>query len=432
MEGRALRPSRLVGGSIALIAALSLGIGASAAQPSKASETVTISLLANYVGQPGYQVLIANFERVYPNIKIDATYAASNTTLYQLETTELAAGNGHDFFVTYPGCGTPISVCAVAKAGHLAPMVRKPWTKRSLPIVTSLDKYNGGLYAFTPIISLYGVFTNDDRFKQLGLRIPQTFSQLLNVCRQAKALGTPALILPGTSAMDVSYLLTALAVPTVYAKDKQFLAKQKAGTATFGGTPGWHQALQKFVDMNAAGCFQPGAAGTSGAAAGAQFAQGQGLMFPAITNMKGAIDAGNPQFTYSHHLFPGGTDPNETRTFVHLSLSPGVNVHASAQAQAAAHKFIDFFARPKQNALFAGIQGGSTQYQFKKKQLPPFMSSELPAVEQGKYVISPVQTWWNSNVLLQLGQNQIGLITGQRSVDDVLNAMDAAWKQGPT
>jgi raffinose/stachyose/melibiose transport system substrate-binding protein len=56
----------------------------------------------------------------------------------------------------------------------------------------------------------------------------------------------------------------------------------------------------------------------------------------------------------------------------------------------------------------------------------------LPAVEQGKYVISPVQTWWNSNVLLQLGQNQIGLITGQRSVDDVLNAMDAAWKQGPT
>jgi hypothetical protein len=34
--------------------------------------------------------------------------------------------------------------------------------------------------------------------------------------------------------------------------------------------------------------------------------------------------------------------------------------------------------------------------------------------------------------LLALQDNQIGLITGQRSIDDVLNAMDAAWKQGPT
>jgi raffinose/stachyose/melibiose transport system substrate-binding protein len=432
MEGRALRPARLVAGSVVLIAALSLGIGASQARPAKTNDTITLRLLANFVGQPGYQVLIANFERVYPNIKIDATYAASNATLYQLETTQLAAGNGPDLFVTYPGCGTPVSVCAVAKAGHLAPMVKKPWTKRSLPLVTSLDKYAGGLFAFTPIISLYGVFTNDDRFKELGIKVPQTFSQLLDVCRKAKTAGTAALVLPGTSATDISYLLTALAVPTVYAKDKRFLAKQRAGTATFAGAPGWRQALQEFIDMNTAGCFQPGAAGTSAAAAGALFAQGQGLMFPAITNMKGVIDAGNPKFAYSHHLFPGGTDPNETRTFVHLSLSPGVNVHAGPEAQAAAHKFIDFFARPKQNALFAEIQGGSTQYQFKKKQLPGFMSSELSAVEQGKYVISPVETWWNSNVLLQLQQNQIGLITGQRSIDDVLNAMDAAWKQGPT
>ena len=26
----------------------------------------------------------------------------------------------------------------------------------------------------------------------------------------------------------------------------------------------------------------------------------------------------------------------------------------------------------------------------------------------------------------------LGLITGQTSIDDVLNAMDAAWKQGPS
>ena len=88
---------------------------------------------------------------------------------------------------------------SLAKSGHLAPMVEKPWVKRSLPLVTSLDKYGQGLFAFSPTVSPFGIFTNDDRFKQLGLKIPQTFSQLLGVCRKAKAAGTVAMLLAGAN-----------------------------------------------------------------------------------------------------------------------------------------------------------------------------------------------------------------------------------------
>ena len=72
-----------------------------------------------------------------------------------------------------------------------------------------------------------------------------------------------------------------------------------------------------------------------------------------------------------------------------------------------------------------------TQDPFRKRQLPSFMSSEAAAVRSHAYVISPVETWWNPDVQDAMWQNQIGLITGQRSVDDVLKAMDAAWKLGP-
>jgi raffinose/stachyose/melibiose transport system substrate-binding protein len=421
---------RLVAGSIVIAAALSFGIGASGARPATRSDTVTINMLANYVGQPGYTVLIANFEHAYPNIKVDATYAATTAQLYQQELTLLAAGNAPDILATYPGCGTPISVCTLAKSGYLAPMVKKPWAKRSVPMVTSLDKYGQGLFAFTPIVSLFGVFTNDDLFKKLGLKVPQTFSQFLDVCRKAKAAGTFALMLPGTSAADISSLLTGLAVPTVYAKDKSFLANQKAGKASFDGSTGWHQAFQNFVDMNKEGCFEPGAVGTSGASADAQFARGQGLMLAAITNMKGLIDAGSPQFAYSHYPFPGGTTPKEVKTYVHLSLSPAVNAHSSPANQAAAQKFIDFIARPAQNALFVKIQGGLTQYQFLHAEVQGFMANESSVIKGRRYVISPVETWWNANVTLAMQLNQMGVITGQRSIDDVLNAMDTAWKQG--
>ena len=182
--------------------------------------------------------------------------------------------------------------------------------------------------------------------------------------------------------------------------------------------------------MNKEGCFQPGAVGTSGASAAAQFAHGQGLMLAGITNMKGLIDGGSPQFTFSHYLFPGGTTPNEIRTYVHLSLSPAVNAHSSPDHQIAAQKFIDFIARPQQNELFVQIQGGMTQYQFLHGQVPSLMTNESSVVKGGRYVISPVETWWNARVTLAMGLNQMGVITGQRSIDDVLNAMDAAWKEG--
>jgi hypothetical protein len=50
--------------------------------------------------------------------------------------------------------------------------------------------------------------------------------------------------------------------------------------------------------------------------------------------------------------------------------------------------------------------------------------------EEHEYVVNPSQNWWNANVAGAF--TPVGLLTGQLSVDDLLNAMDAAWKQGPS
>src|SRR4051794_4162619 len=146
VRGTSRSPSIGVCSIVVALACLLLATATSGAQPERRSATVTISLMANSVGQPGYKVIIDNFQRVYPDIKVDAQYAPTNESLYQVLKTELAAGNAPDAFVTYPGCGTSISVCVLAHAGHLAPMVNKPWAKRSVPIATSLDKVGKGLY----------------------------------------------------------------------------------------------------------------------------------------------------------------------------------------------------------------------------------------------------------------------------------------------
>ena len=87
-------------------------------------------------------------------------------------------------------------------------------------------------------------------------------------------------------------------------------------------------------------------------------------MLPGVTSGKGVLDAAGPQFSYSHHTFPGGTGPTQTTRVLSPQPSVGVNAHSSPQRQAAAQTFVDFIARPKQNALFAQLTGGLTQYQF--------------------------------------------------------------------
>ena len=240
------------------------------------------------------------------------------------------------------------------------------------------------------------------------------------------------MVLAGANTVSVTNLIVDLAVATLYGKDKNWTAQLKKGAVTFDGTPGWHQALQELVEMNDAGCFQPGATGTTSQSATAEFAQGQGLMFPALSGSKGTIDAATPQFDYSFRPLASGTGPNQAMTFLNLANAVSVNAHSSAQNQAAAQTFVDFIARPKQNALYAQIKGSLTQYEFLKDQIPDFMSNLATVFKQHDYVINPITAWWNPNVILALQQDGVGLLTGQLSIDDVLNAMDAAWKQGPT
>jgi raffinose/stachyose/melibiose transport system substrate-binding protein len=427
LGGRRHRTGVLVAAVVA-VGVLAVGVGGSAARPAKTA-AITISVLALNTQKPGLEVLNANFERVYPNINIDATYPAG-IIRDQLELTELAAGNAPDVLSVSPGCFKLVAVCPFAKAGFLAPMLDKPWVKWSLPFVLSLDKYGANLYSFTPQIAPMGMFTNDDLFKKLGLKVPQTFTQLLDLCRKAKAAGTVAMIF-SADPQDISNLLVDLAVGTVYGKDKHWPAEQRAGKVSFNGTAGWHAALQEYVDMNTSGCFQPGVSGTSGPSAHAQFALGRGLIDPSVSSNKGLIDAGSPAFSFSYRPFPGGTAPGQTTTFINIQAGFSVNAHSSSGSQAGAQTFLDFLARPKQNALFVQINGGLTQYQFLHGQLPAFMSAYSSVLGKHQYVVNPLQRWWNPGVLIALQQNQIGLITGQRSIDDVLSAMDAAWKKGP-
>ena len=73
-----------------------------------------------------------------------------------------------------------------------------------------------------------------------------------------------------------------------------------------------------------------------------------------------------------------------------------------------------------------------TQYEFLKQQIPSFMSGSRPVFKDHRYVVLPDETWWNADRLAALDTIRRRRCSPVRAtIDDVLNAMDAAWKQGP-
>jgi raffinose/stachyose/melibiose transport system substrate-binding protein len=227
----------------------------------------------------------------------------------------------------------------------------------------------------------------------------------------------------------VAYLIFDLVAATVYGHDQDWNSQLRAGTVSFEGTPGWHQALQEFIDMNNNACFQPGFTGSGG---DPSFVLGQALMLAETSSLKAGIDAAKPQFSYSFYPFPGGTSASQIRTWVGPVYSLSINAHASPQAQAAAQTFINFIAQPEQDHLYAKTKGALTPGELLKGQVPAFMAPMGPVIKGHQYVLNPETTWWNPNVLLTLETDAIGLVTGQETPDRILQAMDAAWKQGPS
>lgn len=403
------------------------GVGSAASH----GDEVKLTMLAYVAQQAAWDAVLQNFERGHPNITVDVAWAPTVASVYQLETTEFAAGHAPDLLSVYPGCGTPISICKLAKAGYLAPMLHKAWAKTLDPRVLSYSKYGPTLFMYEPTEVFDGLLTNDSMFKKLGLKVPQTFPQLLTFCQKAKSAGTTPILLTAQGTNTLQQLIADIALTTVYAKDQNWAKKLRAGKVTFSGTAGWHQALGEVVEMSNAGCFQQGPASTTGPGGDAVFAQGQVLTYPMTTGHKGSIDAAHPQFKYSQQPFPAAGDAARNNFLLQFPIGRGVNAHSSPQNQAAAQLLVDFVARPDQDALFAAIDGGLSEQQLEKGRFPGYLSTFLPLYKQGRFGINPIETWWNASVGNALTTYATGLLTGQTSIDDVLKAMDTAWQLGP-
>jgi raffinose/stachyose/melibiose transport system substrate-binding protein len=422
--------------TLSAVVLLATAVGASARTSGAPEISGTLTLSTDLTVRRSWEILIANFERVYPNVDVNATFLQGGNVRGPAIATQFQAGNAPD--VVMMGAGRVIvpSLLEYAQAGQLADLSNRPWAKRVPPWARPLVTYNGKVYGWLQR-SIAGpiVVRNRDLFQNLGLTLPRTFPQLLNVCRTIRQKAPNLLPLGFIGALPDSRGAAVLhfASSEVYAKDPDWNAKRARGAVTFQSTPGWRTAVQRLVDMKNAGCFSPSVAQDSVQAVLGQMLSGQAVLLWFSDTGFAALRAANSRLNIDMFVPPAAS--TQAASYMTVYPQDTLVVNQRAKNMPAALAFVDFMAREKQDRLFSTINGGVSPYDYQRAFNPRIGARALDELHQfassfataGRIRVTGHALWPSTDPFLAIGNAVQGLFTGQTTVDDVLRAADNAW-----
>jgi raffinose/stachyose/melibiose transport system substrate-binding protein len=285
------------------------------------------------------------------------------------------------------------------------------------------------VYGQAAEITVVGLVSNETASKAAGIaELPSDFASLEQQCKTLASSGKSFFALAGSAAPNTGLMAMSLAASRVYAEDPKWNEKRAAKETTFADSQGWKSSLEAVQTLNDAGCFQKGAAGagfdaiTKGLASGTSLAGF--IPGPSWKQLKSAA-AGSD---FGVRALPA--EQSSAKGFVYASANYAFSVNAASKSKDAAKAFLDWAAQPEQTKAFAEIDGalpvtGLDSYDFNGGAY----KNVGDLIKGGKYGPLPNSQWPNSAVYDALATGVQGLITGQKTVDQVLQAMDTAWGQ---
>lgn len=189
------------------------------------------------------------------------------------------------------------------------------------------------------------VFYNKKIFSDLGLTVPQTWSEFINVCKKIKESGTAPILFGGKDQWPVNMILSGLEVgivrgsePNFYGKDSENIRK---GINKFTD-PVWVEVFEKLDILN--NYFLTNTLGLGYGRAPGMFATGKAAMLIDGTWSKFQILDANPDFEVGAFLMPG-SDKAEYNDNLPIKIGGGWSIYKESSNIEAAHKYLEFTSR---------------------------------------------------------------------------------------
>ena len=340
-------------------------------------------------------------------------------------TTQLQAGNAADMMILSPGTGQAISVITLAEAEFLEPL--NDASAGVIPAGSEAQyQIDGETFAQPVALAPVGLVWNQDGATEVGVdEFPATYEDLLTACATAREGGKSFMVLAGSLLPNTGLLAQLISATRVYAETPDWNEQRAAGDTTFADSE-WRQVLEDIVQLNDEGCFQDGAAG--GTFDSITQGVGGGTSLSAAVPGSAAASIGEATgLDLNIQAFPPD-EGQEPFTVTSANYAWAINAASDDAVKASAQEFLDWAGSPEQTAAFAELSG-FVDILAPTENLAPAYEPIGELLETGAFVGLPNSSWPNPDVYDALGTGVQGLLTGQKTVDQVLEEMDAAWDE---
>lgn len=402
--------------SLAAITGLSLlGLSACSSQRESTDGKVTIE----YFNQKGEMVdtlreIAKDFEKENPNVHVKVVNVPNAGEVLK---TRVLAGDIPDVVNIYP---QSIELQEWAKAGYFEDLSNKDYLKRVKNHYADKYAIDGKIYNIPYTANAYGIYYNKDKFKELGLKVPETWEEFEELVDTIIAKGETPFAIAGADTWTLNgYHQLALATSTGGGKEaNEYLrfSKPNAIKSSDSVLKDDFRLLDLFRKKGAMQTNWQGAGYTDVVGA---FARGDALMTPNGSWAITAINAQDPKFNVGTFPFPGKQKGQS------LTIGAGDlawSISSSSKHKKEANAFVEYMSRPEVMQKYYDVDGSPTAIEGVKEagsDAPLAGLAELAFTD--RHLVWLAQDWTSESDFYTLTGNYI--TTGNK--EDMAKALNA-------
>ena len=402
--------------SLAAITGLSLlGLSACSSQGESTDGKVTIE----YFNQKGEMVdtlreIAKDFEKENPNVHVKVVNVPNAGEVLK---TRVLAGDIPDVVNIFP---QSIEFQEWAKAGYFEDLSNKDCLKRVKNHYANKYAIDGKIYNIPYTANAYGIYYNKDKFKELGLKVPETWDEFEKLVDTIIAKGETPFAIAGADTWTLNgYHQLALATSTgggKEANDYLRFSKPNAIKSSDSVLKDDFRLLDLFRKKGAMQTNWQGAGYTDVVGA---FARGDALMTPNGSWAITAINAQDPKFNVGTFPFPGKQKGQS------LTIGAGDlawSISSSSKHKKEANAFVEYMSRPEVMQKYYDVDGSPTAIEGVKEagsDAPLAGLAELAFTD--RHLVWLAQDWTSESDFYTLTGNYI--TTGDK--EDMAKALNA-------
>jgi len=402
--------------SLAAITGLSLlGLSACSSQGESTDGKVTIE----YFNQKGEMVdtlreIAKDFEKENPNVHVKVVNVPNAGEVLK---TRVLAGDIPDVVNIFP---QSIEFQEWAKAGYFEDLSNKDYLKRVKNHYADKYAIDGKIYNIPYTANAYGIYYNKDKFKELGLKVPETWEEFEELVDTIIAKGETPFAIAGADTWTLNgYHQLALATSTgggKEANDYLRFSKPNAIKSSDSVLKDDFRLLDLFRKKGAMQTNWQGAGYTDVVGA---FARGDALMTPNGSWAITAINAQDPKFNVGTFPFPGKQKGQS------LTIGAGDlawSISSSSKHKKEANAFVEYMSRPEVMQKYYDVDGSPTAIEGVKEagsDAPLAGLAELAFTD--RHLVWLAQDWTSESDFYTLTGNYI--TTGDK--EDMAKALNA-------